>query len=331
MPLFPLFGREASPEPFANAGEIRDLMSCRPLSAIRVPAGWSVPEYEGFERREPWTVREPRSVEGRSTFGNRPMLVTAHPAIESIPRIGINEDLAYVTLSTARLGISNIIIGDVRVAEHLISLYAGMGLTVRWSLTRSSAPSFPGGMREVLNAVRPAAVKLPAQRMLTPNGMVGVKFANGAYLILLPDDGSGRLVVDHMIDHDSSVLGVQRMIVDVTAPRFAYLARARTLAYGARTRFAEQWVKLRPQGIPGLGLDFDNVLFVNHNRILNPNPEFDIDGKNYEFMAHSVVDKVAALGLLGALFVGTLVTFRTSHRMDLIALRRLAPFLKRCD
>jgi len=60
-------------------------------------------------------------------------------------------------------------------------------------------------------------------------------------------------------------------------------------------------------------------VFVDQDKILNPNTDFDFGGINREVVLHEIIDKISALGILPGRFVGKVTTYFTNHKKDVKA------------
>lgn len=318
------------PEPptlINNTREIEDLIGSRLHDVFVPPPSWIVPEFAEFDRRSAHQLISSVCFDGRSLWGNRRMTVDACPAEAHWTRFGMRE-LYTANHSLVRAGMNSLDVGYVRVIEHALAITVAMGLPIDWLLSHASFPFYRHGMLPVLYELLPLICPVGPAALFTTRYPLVVKFGNGAYAAVLPDDGRGKLWIDHEIDH-KDVIGRQRMKARITPGLFAFLSQARTNAYGKRAAVA-LWLNrhLRLTHVPYMDLGLHNALIVLRDRLLNPNPEFDVDGVNREFIAHQVgLDKLGSLGVLGEHFVGTLVTFRTSHAQDLQAMREIRRIL----
>lgn len=309
--------------------EIRRLLSCRFTPTFTPPSSWKDSRFAGFNRLRRYTPTAACYVDGISTFGARDVRLHLDAANTNMPAFGTT---ATKTLPATQAGLRTylncIVSNGVRIVEHPLALATGMGIVAQYTLAgATSFPSFDSGTAALLDLLEGNLTCCGEVKPVTVREPVAMRFSKGAYAIFEPDDGSHRLVIDHQVYHPNNVLGAKRLMVDVEPATIAYLARARAMSHGLRTRAMKVWFRPRfsfwnPTRLPFLGLNLSNVAMVDTHTVLNGQPQFETSEGNLEPIAHEIIDKLGPLGLIPGL-VGRLTTFRTNHVKDLLFLQRL--------
>ena len=309
--------------------EISRLKGARHPDIFRLPDHWRNELYENIEPNKDYTVKKIISVGGRSVFWNRPMIIDILPASSNGIKIGINNDLHPADLKTVGNSKSSLKTGNVRVYEHTWAMALATGLKADFDLTEDSFPNFNGGIYEILSEIHPHLKVVWDSKFITVQEPIGIIFDNWGYIIIEPDDGQHKVIMDHQFSHKNA-LGIQRTIINITPTNFAFLSSARPPAYGIRTIAAKALCN-NLNGFPLLWwLNKNNIVFVDSKKIINGNPKFN-DSKwvNREILMHEAAqDKPAPFKLLDGRFVGKVTTYRTNHAMDLEAVKIISKNLE---
>lgn len=123
-----------------------------------------------------------------------------------------------------------------------------------------------------------------------------------------------------MVSHRGCI-GTQRIRCKITEDILRrYIAGARTPSYGNRRKLMTLLDR-----IPALqrivNIDRSRTFSFTEESLLNPRPEYMINGINTELLMHEVLDKLGAFGIplssKKGRFVGTVMLFASSHGQDL--------------
>ena len=171
---------------------------------------------------------------------------------------------------------------------------------------------------EAVERARVVPTGKPA-RYVTVREPVTIGGARGDFVTLLPaEPGDRRLRLDVAISWDT-VIGDQRIQVDLTPETFTRGAGARTNATQAQYLLSKTVGRLLAE-TRNMGYTPDNILI--HGRrgfITQPRPEFDLgEGRSCEPVWHrTMLDLVAALALIDrGRFCGTVKSYRAGHTLD---------------
>lgn len=279
------------------------------------------------------TLARPVTVRGPGTFFRRAMrTMTLEPCgdegwwfergdrAEDLPTLG-----SVRNVWTTGQAVSNIVLRSgepgnyVRMVEHIIALRLGLGLDrVRVRLDSGDPPIFDRGSLDLVEAVESAGLVETGRpaRWVTVREPVGIVSPTGAFLVLRPCAGPApRLRMDVGIDFPT-VIGRQRLVMDLDAARFRAGVVARTNT-SAGKKFYCQTVGRLFADIRNLGYTKDNVLVAGRTRYHNE-PRLLHNGKSLEAVWHrAALDLLAALALIeGGRFAGEVVSFKAGHRLD---------------
>lgn len=147
------------------------------------------------------------------------------------------------------------------------------------------------------------------------NTLAGRK--SDGYVKLMPNDGAG-LRINATLVYPEKIIGRQQYeyLYDgtkKTATIFADdVARARTFG-----KFSE-WEYLKARGM-GRGADATNVIALNDKGDGTLNPVIWPD----EFVRHKIIDALGDMATSGGLIIGDLVSYKGSHAMNNLVLKKL--------
>lgn len=211
----------------------------------------------------------------------------------------------------------------LRMVEHIIALKNGLGIDDLILETDSGDPPlFVRSSSDIVEALEEAGivdstVNKPV-RLITVKEPVTIGGDRGDFLTLLPaPHGWKKLRMDVAIDW-KSVIGKQRIVVDVTREITEFGAAARTNATERQMAIVKLFGWLFAD-MRNLGYTRENILIHGKRRYINnPVGQFNHNGRNYEPVWHrAILDLLAAIALLeGGRFVGTVVSYRAGHLLD---------------
>lgn len=301
--------------------EIPDVIANRlPLKdTFTLPEEWRDESYSDFKPDKDYTVKYPILTTDRSTFGRQQIKILMTPQCKAIASIGREgRPLQEANPFSAKKGPNNINVGGIGIVEHALAMHAALGLRADYILSGSSFPTYAGGIKELLQKIKPHLKPAGNSDFVTVSRPLGLRFPHGGHFIALPDEGDHKLIIDHQVIHPKNAIGAQRVKMEITPEVFGFIAEARTNGYNTRGKLFRALDQLGIKEIP-VGVDFGqhNVLFVDEKGYLNPKEKFnDPEGVNRELILHEVIDKLGPLGMVPGRFVGTLVTDRTNHPQD---------------
>lgn len=201
---------------------------------------------------------------------------------------------------------------SVATVEHLLAALKGLCVdNALIEIDSGEVPIMDGSAEPFVDAIDEVGlVELDAPRRFL-KVLKPVRVEDGAsWGELLPHNGF-RLDVE--IDFDSTVIGSQRLEVEVNPGTFRReLARARTFG------FMKDVERLWAAGM-ALGASLDNTVAIGEDRVINP------DGLRYpdEFVRHKALDAIGDLALAGAPLLGVFRSGRGGHRLNNLLLRAL--------
>jgi len=214
----------------------------------------------------------------------------------------------------------------LRMVEHIIALKAGLGVdNVLIKVNSGDPPLFDQSSLPLIKAVEHAKIVETEEdaTYVTVKEPLAFGGRRGDFLLFLPaKDGERNLRIDCAISWNT-VIGVQRVLFDVTAETFRYASLARTNATHRQYLLAKTVGKLFA-ATRNLGYNKKNILIHGPRRFYTE-PRFPVDGKFLEPVWHrATLDLMAALSLTGEhRFVGTVVSYRAGHTLDCDAVRAL--------
>lgn len=214
----------------------------------------------------------------------------------------------------------------IRMAEHMIALRMGLGvdnLLIR--LDSGDPPLFAHGSGDLVDALNRAG-RRSVDRLapyVTVREPVTIVSPRGGFLTLLPaDPAAPQLALDVAIDFPTAI-GRQRIRFPVSPEIFAYGANARTNTSASKILWCKT-IGLLFSDIRNLGYSFENLLVAGRRRYWNEATHVH-EGKSLEACWHrAVLDLLAAIALIDdGLFVGTIVSYKSGHGLDVELIRLL--------
>lgn len=300
------------------------------------------------------TLRNPGGLGiSHSTFWNCPIDVQLlpHRRREAPPSVSVDGHLIPCTIGNVRTQLHNIAVTDgeagVSILEHPNAVQTALGvdmdirvstladLPLRSVLQRCglasrsvSLPTNPDCNQPYLAAFHNNLVPTGHTHYVTVNEPVGFRFGEGSYVILEPDEGEHKLIVDHQIEYpDIPPLGNQRMRVAMTPEFFSFIAAARTPAMRIRASVLRTIQHFGMSRFPYTSLGLSNVVLVTKRGVQNPNEKYVVNGRNYEPMCHELIDRIGWLKFIetefGGRFVGKITLCRANHDREIEAARAL--------
>lgn len=201
---------------------------------------------------------------------------------------------------------------QVLTVEHLLAaLYATGVDNVRVEINGPEIPIFDGSSRMFVHLIDEAGIKSLAafQSTLVVRRSVRVSSAKGDRFVLVePSEG---FEVDYTIDFDHSLVGRQRLTLDVTEETFRdELSSARTFC------FLKDVETMRARGL-ALGGSLESAVVIGDNGFLSGPRMKD------EFVRHKALDVVGDLALLGFRIRGRVVAECAGHALHAELVRAL--------
>lgn len=282
---------------------------------------------------EETTLEGSASAEGVGTFEKRKnAILTFAPSTVPgwwIHRTDLKEQLdVKVSVRNVWTSARNIVLragsphNYLRMVEHIIALRLGLGVdNVRLSIAGGDPPLFDRSSLDLVEAVQKARI-IPTgrpARYVTVKEPVTIGGTRGDFVTLLPAEGKDRRMhLDVAIAWDT-VIGEQRIQVDLSPETFTYGAGARTNATQSQYLMSKTVGKLFAD-VRHMGYTKDNILIHGKKGFITPpRPEFDLgDGRSAEPVWHrTMMDLVAAIALIDrGRFVGTVKSYRAGHTLD---------------
>ncbi|HQZ16251.1 MAG TPA: UDP-3-O-acyl-N-acetylglucosamine deacetylase [Vicinamibacteria bacterium] len=201
---------------------------------------------------------------------------------------------------------------QVLTVEHLLAaLYATGVDNVRVEINGPEVPVFDGSSRMFLHLIDDAGIKNLAafQSTLVVRRSVRVASPKGDRFVLV--EPSDAFEVDYSIDFNHSLVGRQRVALDVTEETFRNeLSTARTFC------FLKDVEAMRARGL-ALGGSLESAVVIGDNGFLS-NPRM-----KDEFVRHKALDVVGDLALLGFRIRGRVVAECAGHALHAELVRAL--------
>lgn len=201
---------------------------------------------------------------------------------------------------------------QVLTVEHLLAaLYATGVDNVRIEINGPEVPVFDGSSRMFLHLIDEAGIKNLAafQSTLVVRRSVRVASPKGDRFVLV--EPSDAFEVDYSIDFNHSLVGRQRVALDVTEETFRdELSTARTFC------FLKDVEAMRARGL-ALGGSLESAVVIGDNGFLS-NPRM-----KDEFVRHKALDVVGDLALLGFRIRGRVVAECAGHALHAELVRAL--------
>jgi len=200
----------------------------------------------------------------------------------------------------------------VATVEHLLAAFAGLGIdNAIVEIDGPEVPVMDGSSAAFVSAIDRAGVRTQAapRRFIRIEETVRIE-CGAAFAEFRPHP---RTRLEISIDYDCSVVGRQRLALDLTPRNFREkIARARTFGY---MRDVE---KLRAAGF-ALGSSLQNSVVIGAQGVVNP------EGLRFadEFVRHKALDTIGDLALAGAPIRGLYRSHRGGHKLNALALSAL--------
>ncbi|WP_232380641.1 UDP-3-O-acyl-N-acetylglucosamine deacetylase [Leptospira ainlahdjerensis] len=273
-----------------------------------------------IEVRNSYTIQKEFSVKGVSTLENQPSTIRVKPSTGAFSKFSHSQKTLELRPEFCIKGNHNIQLGEVKIIEHPIALQSAFGLYLDFELEMSSFPSFDFCDQVYLDGIENNLRKIGEVPWITVARSFVMTWEKG-YCILEPDLGDRKLILDHQVSYPGSTVGNSRIETEMSPEIFSYIASARTTAF----RPGEEAEKFYQIGLAG-GLKnypftLENVILLNEERIFNPREKFIHEGKNYEFLAHELIDILAWIRFVEeeykGRFVGKMTTFLFDHHKQI--------------
>lgn len=214
----------------------------------------------------------------------------------------------------------------MRMVEHIVALRPGLGIdNLLIKVDSGDPPLFDRGSMDLVESLDRAGVaKQKGQPVfITVREPVSMLGQNGSMLVFLPaEKGVRHLTLDCAIDFPNAI-GRQRVKFVLNKKTFRHGALARTNTTSGMKLYSQTIGKLFAD-VRNLGYTDDNILVAGKTHYLN-DPRMFHEGKSLEAVWHrATLDLLAALALLDeGRLVGTVLSFKAGHNLDVVMCRRL--------
>ncbi|TGK22844.1 UDP-3-O-acyl-N-acetylglucosamine deacetylase [Leptospira stimsonii] len=267
-----------------------------------------------------YTVQKEFSVIGVSTLENQSSTIRVKPSSGSFSKFSYAQKTLELRPEYCIKGNHNIQLGEIKIIEHPIALQSAFGLYLDFELEKSSFPTFDFCDQVYLDGLDNNLQKIGEVPLITVARPFAMSWEKG-YCILEPDEGDRKLILDHQVSYPGTTVGNSRIRTEMTPEIFSFIASARTTAF----RPGEEAEKFYQIGLAGGLKDYpftlENVILLNEEKIFNPREKFAHEGKNYEFLAHELIDILAWIRFLEeeykGRFVGNMTTFLFDHHKQI--------------
>lgn len=200
---------------------------------------------------------------------------------------------------------------QILTVEHLLAaLYATGVDNVRVELNGPEVPVFDGSSRMFVHLIDEAGIKNLAahQSTLVVREAVRVGISDERFVLIEPADS---YEVDYTIEFNHSLVGCQRVVLDVTEESFRNeLSSARTFC------FLKDVEAMRSRGL-ALGGSLESAVVIGDNGFLSAPRMQD------EFVRHKALDVVGDLALIGFRIRGRVVARCAGHALHAELVRTL--------
>ncbi len=262
------------------------------------------------------TLRREVELAGKGVHSGAPASVVLHPAeVDTGLRFLVSKHGRIIADIAADVGnVKNLtlctVLGDesgvsIGTVEHLLAALRGLGIDNCYvEVGSKEVPIMDGSAAEFVAAIDEVGLRELSEPRRFIKVLKPVKVEEGESWGELRPHGTFHLDVE--IDFDSSIIGRQRMALDLSPAVFRNeLSRARTFG------FMRDVEKLWKAGL-ALGASLDNTVAVGEDRILNT------EGLRYqhEFVRHKMLDAVGDLSLAGHPILGAYRSVRGGHRLN---------------
>lgn len=257
------------------------------------------------------TLKRSSSVDGIGLHTGKPCRLTFRPAPADIgvhiikvgngirPSIKVFADNVKATTNATTIGSSEFSISTV---EHCLSTFAALRIDNAFiEIEGPEIPIIDGSSLSFLEAIQAAGVLEQDQTRKYIYIREPIHVEDGEKKAsVIPYNG---LRITCTIDFAHPVIGKQKIDIDINEVSFAReIASARTFG------FMKDVEKLHSMGL-ALGGSFDNVVVLDHEKVLNK------EGLRYsdEFVRHKVLDALGDIVTLGAPLMGHLILYKAGH------------------
>jgi UDP-3-O-[3-hydroxymyristoyl] N-acetylglucosamine deacetylase len=262
------------------------------------------------------TIRREIVLNGIGVHSGKPVSLILHPAAaNSGYNFYLNSGETWAHIPGDFRAVTNVqlctVVGDgkgasIGTVEHLLAALRGLGVdNVDIEVDCNEVPVMDGSAEPFVDAIDEAGIRELSEprryiRVLKP---IEVTDEGGMSAVFTPYDG---FKIDIEIDFDTSLIGRQRLVLDVTPYSFRReLSRART--FGFMRDVKKLWACGR-----ALGASLENTVALGDDNVMNP------EGLRYEneFVRHKALDAVGDLALAGAPLLGHFRSVRGGHKLN---------------
>jgi UDP-3-O-[3-hydroxymyristoyl] N-acetylglucosamine deacetylase len=262
------------------------------------------------------TIRREIVLNGIGVHSGKPVSLILHPAAaNSGYNFYLNSGEVWAHIPGDFRSVTNVtlctVVGDgkgasIGTVEHLLAALRGLGVdNVDIEVDCDEVPVMDGSAEPFVDAIDEAGIRELSEprryiRVLKPIEVTG---EGGMSAVFTPYDG---FKLDIEIDFGASLIGRQRLVLDVTPYSFRReLSRART--FGFMRDVKKLWACGR-----ALGASLDNTVALGDDHVMNP------EGLRYqnEFVRHKALDAVGDLALAGAPLLGHFRSVRGGHKLN---------------
>jgi UDP-3-O-[3-hydroxymyristoyl] N-acetylglucosamine deacetylase len=274
-----------------------------------------------FDRQT--TLKTPLTFTGFGVHSGAPTTLTLHPSgagtgisFRRSGAFGTKITLAQhdrVTAAELSTVLGDPSEGGVATVEHLLSAFRGVGLdNVVAEMDGPEAPILDGAAEVFADGIMDAGLQtLDAPRryikILKP-----VRVERGdAWAELVPS--AKGFSIDIEIDFPTSLIGRQRLQLDVTARSFR-----REVAWACTFGFLSDVERLRSAGF-ARGSSLENSIVIDGDQVVNPTGLRAPD----HFVRHKALDAIGDLALAGLPLRGLYRSYKGGHRMNVEVVKAL--------
>lgn len=203
---------------------------------------------------------------------------------------------------------------EVAVVEHLLAACVGMGVdNMLVEINGGEVPIMDGSSTDFCSMLLTAGIKKQKSLRQRIRILEEVSVGSGRRNVRLKPTMNDYLTIRAEIDFENSVIGVQRMEVQLTSETFI-----RELAYARTFGFVSDVNALKEKGF-ARGASEDNAIVVDDKGVANAG---GLRG-NDEFVRHKILDAVGDLALAGAPIIGIYEAVQPGHALNAELVREL--------
>ena len=271
------------------------------------------------------TISQSVSCEGVGVHNGLPSRITLRPARSGAgivffrtdvagknPRVVAHVDnVSETTLGTTLRNSDDV---EVAVVEHLLAACMGMGVdNMIVEINGGEVPIMDGSSSDFCSMLLAAGVKNQKALRRRIRILDEISVGSGTRNVRLKPSINDFLTIRAEIDFANSVIGVQRMEVQLTSETFI-----RELAYARTFGFASDVSALQAKGF-ARGASEENAIVVDDTGVANVG---GLRG-NDEFVRHKILDAVGDLALAGAPIAGIYEAEQPGHALNTELVREL--------